>query len=123
MSDSPVSATRRFDRLGIVLSGLCAAHCVIGLALVAALGVGGGILLHPAIHRVGLVLATVIAAVAIGLGALRSRQPLPFVVAMTGISFMGGALAVDHGMEEAVLTIIGVTLVAGGHFLNLRRAA
>ena len=123
MSDSPVSATRRFDRLGIVLSGLCAAHCVIGLALVAALGVGGGILLHPAIHRVGLVLATVIAAVAIGLGALRSRQPLPFVVAMTGISFMGGALAVDHGMEEAVLTIIGVTLVAGGHFLNLRRGA
>lgn len=123
MSDSPVSATRRFDRLGIVLSGLCAAHCVIGLALVAALGVGGGILLHPAIHRVGLVLATVIAAVAIGLGALRSRQPLPFVVAMTGISFMGGALAVDHGMEEAVLTIIGVTLVAGGHVLNLRRGA
>lgn len=123
MSDSPVSATRRFDRLGIVLSGLCAAHCVIGLALVAALGVGGGILLHPAIHRVGLVLATVIAAVAIGLGALRNRRPLPFVVAMTGISFMGGALAVDHGMEEAVLTIIGVALVAGGHFLNLRRAA
>ena len=123
MSDSPISATRRFDRLGIVLSGLCAAHCVIGLALVAALGVGGGILLHPAIHRVGLVLATVIAAVAIGLGALRNRRPLPFVVAMTGISFMGGALAVEHGMEEAVLTIIGVTLVAGGHFLNLRRGA
>ena len=39
---------------------------------------------------------------------------------MTGLSFMGGALAVPHGVEEAVLTIIGVTLVAAGHLLNLR---
>jgi hypothetical protein len=122
MTDAPVSIRRRFDRLGIVLSGLCAAHCVIGLALVAALGVGGGILLDPMIHRIGLVLATAIAAVAIGLGAVRSRRPLPFVVAMTGITFMGGGLAVEHGVEEAVLTILGVTLVAAGHFLNLRRA-
>ena len=123
MSDSPVSARRRFDRIGIILSGLCAAHCVIGLALVAALGVGGGILLHPASPRVGLVLAAVSAAVAIGWGALRNRRPLPFAMAMTGIRFMGGALAVEHGMEEALLTVIGVTLVACGHFLNLRRAA
>ena len=41
---------------------------------------------------------------------------------MTGLSFMGGALAVEHGPEEAVLTIIGVSLVALGHVLNLRRA-
>jgi len=41
-------------------------------------------------------------------------------VAMTGLSFMGGGLAVEHGIEEAMLTIIGVTLVAGGHLLNLR---
>ncbi len=40
---------------------------------------------------------------------------------MTGLSFMGGALAVDHGVEEAVLTIIGVTLVPLGHLLNMRR--
>jgi hypothetical protein len=35
---------------------------------------------------------------------------------------MGGALAVPHGVDEAVLTVIGVTLVAAGHLLNLRRA-
>ncbi len=62
------------------------------------------------------------AAVAIGWGALRHRQPLPFVVAMTGLSFMGGALAVPHGVEEAVLTIIGVALVSLGHILNLRHS-
>jgi mannitol/fructose-specific phosphotransferase system IIA component len=35
---------------------------------------------------------------------------------------MGGALAVPHGVEEAVLTIIGVSLVTIGHILNLRHA-
>ena len=114
---------RRIDRLGIALSCLCAAHCVLSVIVVAALGLGGGLLLDPAIHRVGLLLATVIAAIAIGLGALRQRRALPFVIAMTGISFMGGALAVDHGVEEAVLTVIGVSLVAAGHILNLRHAA
>ncbi|AKH43300.1 MerC mercury resistance protein [Croceibacterium atlanticum] len=107
----------------MLLSGLCAVHCVAGIVIVAGLGLGGGFLLHPSIHRFGLAFATLIAACAIGLGALRHRKPLPFVVAMTGISFMGGGLAVDHGVEEAVLTIIGVTLVAVGHVLNMRHVA
>ena len=64
----------------------------------------------------------VIAAVAIGWGALRHRRTAPFVIAMMGLSFMGGALAVPHGIYEAVLTIIGVGLVTLGHILNLRPA-
>ena len=111
----------RFDRLGMVLSGLCLVHCVAGLVIVAGLGLGGTFLLDPMIHRVGLLLAVLVAGVAIGLGALRHRRRAPFVVAMTGLSFMGGALAVDHGFEEAVLTVIGVSLVALGHLLNLRK--
>ncbi|APE27480.1 hypothetical protein BMF35_a0651 [Aurantiacibacter gangjinensis] len=88
----------------------------------AGLGLGSTFLFHPDIHRWGLLLATIIAAVAIGVGAVRHRRAKPFVVAMTGLSFMGGALAVGHGFEEALLTVIGVTLVAAGHILNLRRA-
>ena len=109
----------RLDRVGVVLSSLCAVHCVLGIVIVAGFGLGGGLLLDPAIHRIGLLLATLIAGVAIGLGAIQHRRPLPFVVAMTGLSFMGGGLAVSHGVEEAVLTIIGVTLVSAGHVLNL----
>ena len=113
----------RLDRAGLVLSSLCAVHCVLGIVIVAGLGLGGGLLLDPIVHRVGLLLATLIAGVAIGIGALQHRRAAPFVVAMTGLTFMGGGLAVDHGIEEAVLTIIGVTLVAAGHVLNLRKPA
>lgn len=113
---------RRLDRTGIALSGLCALHCLASIVIVTGLGVGGHFLFHPDVHRIGLAIAVLIAAVAIGWGALRHRRAAPFVVAMTGLSFMGGALAVPHGFEEAVLTIIGVALVSLGHVLNLRKA-
>lgn len=111
---------QRLDRAGIVLSGLCAAHCLASIVVVSALGLGGQWVFAPAIHRWGLLIALLIAAVTIGWGALRHRRRAPFVVAMMGLSFMGGALAAPHGMEEAVLTIIGVALVSLGHILNLR---
>ena len=110
----------QLDRLGLAVSGLCLVHCVATVALVAGLGLGGGVLLDPDIHRAGLVVAALVAAVAIGWGALRHRRRLPFVIAMTGLSFMGGALAVPHGLQEAVFTLIGVLLVGTGHLLNLR---
>lgn len=122
MGLSFASIRGRLDRAGMVLSCLCAVHCVLGIVIVAGLGLGGGLLLDPAIHRIGLLVATLVAGVAIGIGALKHRRAAPFVVAMTGLTFMGGGLAVEHGIKEAVLTIIGVTLVAAGHLLNLRRA-
>lgn len=111
---------QRLDRAGIALSALCAVHCVLSVLLVSVIGVGAEALLDPAIHRFGLLIATLIAAVAIGWGAMKHRMAAPFVVAMMGLTFMGGALAVPHGAEEAVLTIIGVALVSLGHILNLR---
>ena len=112
---------QRLDRAGIALSALCAVHCLLSVVLVSVIGLGAEALLDPAIHRFGLLIATLIAAVAIGWGAVKHRMAAPFVVAMMGLSFMGGGLAVDHGVEEAILTIIGVTLVALGHFLNVRQ--
>ncbi|HEX5644353.1 MAG TPA: MerC domain-containing protein [Erythrobacter sp.] len=122
MPDDTISIRRRLDRAGIWLSGLCLLHCLATIILVSVLGLGGQALLAPEIHRYGLALALIIAATAIGWGALRHRRPAPFVIAMTGLSFMGGALAVPHGWHEAVLTIIGVSLVSVGHILNLRHA-
>ena len=121
MANAFISSIRTsIDRAGITLSALCAVHCLATVVLVSTLGIGGELLGNPLIHEIGLALAMVIAAVAIGIGALRHRRAVPFVTAMTGLSFMGGALAVPHGAEEALLTIIGVGLVSLGHILNLR---
>ena len=117
---SPLWIRNRLDRVGLTLSCLCAVHCVATLVVVTMLGIGGGFLLNPAIHRVGLALAMLIAAVAIGAGALRHRRPAPFVIVMMGLTFMGGAMAAPREIEEAVLTIIGVALVATAHVLNVR---
>ena len=120
MAQLSTSIRGLLDRAGIWLSSLCLLHCLASIILVSALGIGGQFLLAPEIHRFGLAFALIIAAVAIGWGALRHRKAAPFVTAMSGLTFMGGALAVPHGLEEAVLTIIGVTLVSVGHFLNMR---
>ncbi len=122
MSSFQLSIRERLDRAGVVLSGLCALHCIASLAILSGLGIGGGIFLAPVVHEVGLVIACIIAGVAIGWGALKHRRAAPFVIAMMGLTFMGGALAAPHGIEEAVLTIIGVALVTAGHVLNLRSA-
>lgn len=104
----------------MVLSSLCLIHCLVGLFFVAVLGLGGGLLFAPWIHRAGFAIAMVIAVIAIGLGSLKHRRLAPFLVATAGLAFMGGGLAVEHGVREAALTVIGVSFVAAAHLLNLR---
>jgi hypothetical protein len=111
----------RFDRLGVVISGLCMVHCVAGLFLIGVLGLGGGVLLNPAIHRFGLVAAFVVGVMTIGMGALRHGHRLPLALGATGLSLMAAAIASDHGAGEALLTICGVVLVASAHIVNMRR--
>ena len=122
MSDS-ISIRSRLDRFGIMLSGLCAVHCLLGIVLVAILGLGGEALLAPGIHRAGLALAVVVGSVTLGLGALRHGQLAPLAIGGCGIALMAAGLTVPHGAPEAVLTIAGVALVAAGHIRNLRHAA
>lgn len=113
-------SAKRIDQLGIGLAGLCALHCLAAIFVVTGLGVGGHFLFAPELHRVGLALALIIAAATIGWGAIRHRQVVPFCVAVIGLVFMGAAIMVPHGYDEFLLTLIGVSLVALGHFLNLR---
>ncbi|MDC8753677.1 MerC domain-containing protein [Erythrobacter sp. sf7] len=116
------SLRRRLDQVGIGLAGLCALHCIATLVVVSALGLGGHFLLDENIHRVGLLLALLVAAIAIGWGALRHRRVVPFGVAAAGLGFMTLALVVPHGMNEFSLTLVGVGLVSVAHLLNLRAA-
>lgn len=117
-----LSIRDRLDRFGVVLSGLCALHCLAGLLLVAGLGLGGEVLLAPAIHRIGLALALVVGAATLVLGVLRHGDRVPLGVGSAGLALMALALLVGHGTAEAVLTILGVTLLGFAHIRNLRHA-
>lgn len=119
-SASRPSLRRRLDQLGIGLAGLCVVHCLATLLLVSALGLGGHFLLDENIHRLGLVLALIVAALAIGRGMLASGRRTPFLVALAGLALMGVALLVPHGTNEFLLTLSGVAIVAGAHWMNLR---
>ena len=110
----------RFDRVGILLSGLCAVHCVATLVLVTVLGLGGGILLNPALHRVGLALAIAVGGIALGLGVSRHGRREPLVIGSAGLTLMMLALLTGHSPAEAALTIAGVSLVAFAHWRNVR---
>lgn len=116
------SFRRRLDQAGIALAGLCAVHCLLTLVVISVLGLGGHFLLDDNIHRVGLLLALIVAAVAIGWGMLRHGRMLPFAVALGGLALMGAALLVPHGTNEFVLTLAGVAIVSLAHWLNLRAA-
>jgi hypothetical protein len=122
MRDAVLAIRDRLDGLGMLLSGLCAVHCLLGLILVTVLGLGGGIFLAPEIHETGLALAVGIGVLTLGLGALRHGKTGPLLIGAVGIALMASALAVGHGPAEAVLTIAGVALVAYAHIRNLRHA-
>lgn len=117
-----LSIRDRFDRAGIFLSGMCLVHCVLGLVIVSFLGIGGGVLLAPEIHRIGLALAVVIGVLALGAGFARHGRSAPLALGALGLCLMAGALAVGHGLSEAILTIGGVSIVASAHLWNLRAA-
>jgi hypothetical protein len=122
MREALVLIRNRLDRVGVLLSGLCALHCLAGLLLVAGLGLGGGVLLAPEIHRIGLALAIAVGSATLVMGVVRHGDPVPLQVGAGGIGLMGLALFVGHGSAEAVLTIVGVGLLAWAHLRNLRHS-
>ena len=114
------------DRVAIGLSGLCVVHCVATTVVLALLSTAGGLLGHPLIHEVGLVLAILLGALAFGKGLIDHGRPLPLLLGGTGLAMMAAAVMVPHGahhLTESVLTILGVVVLAAGHALNRHRHA
>lgn len=113
----------KLDRFAIGLSGLCLVHCIASSVLLALMSAAGGLLLNPLFHEVGLTLAIVLGAVALGRGVLDHGYLLPAAVGALGLGMMAGALGLPHdgaGGGEALWTVIGVGVLAFGHDLNYR---
>ena len=110
--------SRGLDRLAIGLSGLCLVHCLGTAVLLAMLSAAGGLLGSPLIHEVGLGLAMILGAVALGRGVVEHGFMMPSSVGSIGLGVMAGALSLPHDGTEALYTVIGVGILALGHQLN-----
>jgi len=110
--------THRFDRMAIGLSGLCVVHCLATTVALALLASAGGMLGADWIHEVGLGLAMIMGAIALGRGILEHGYTMPSAVGGLGLGVMAGALTMPHDGTEALYTVVGVAILALGHRLN-----
>lgn len=108
----------RLDRLAIGLSGLCLVHCLATAVVLGLVASAGELLGAPIVHEVGLMLAMLLGAVALGRGVFEHGFVLPGAVGALGLGVMAGALRLPHDGSEAAFTIVGVGLLALGHRLN-----
>ena len=118
MASQPIS-TSRLDRIAMALSGLCAVHCVATAVLLGLLASAGGMLGRPIIHEVGLTLAMILGAIALGRGIREHGFLLPSTVGVTGLGIMGYAMTLHETGYEPAFTILGVAVLALGHRLNM----
>ena len=109
------------DRLAIGLSSLCLVHCVTTALLFALLASASGVLVNPLFHEVGLGIAILLGVYAFVRGYRLHGRKLPLLLGVTGLSAMGYALSLTHGVRgEVAFTIAGVLVVAMAHELNRR---
>ena len=106
------------DRIAMTVSGLCLVHCLATALLLGTLSTVGGMLGSPIVHEVGLALAIILGVFALGNGIAEHGRFLPPSIGGLGIGAMTAALTLPHGGSEMVATMLGVVLLATGHFLN-----
>jgi hypothetical protein len=108
----------RLDRWALGLSGLCLVHCLATAVIVGLVSAVGGLLGAAWIHEVGLGIAMILGAVALGRGIQQHGFMMPSAVGGLGLGVMSGALTLPHGGGEELYTIVGVLILALGHRLN-----
>ena len=108
------------DALGMGVSFLCAAHCMLIPALMAASAYGGMVWLEN--HTLELVF--IIASVAIASWSLiqsylnRHRKITPLLVVLAGFLLIIIGQQFNSGAQEHLITGIGGLVIAVAHFLN-----
>lgn len=114
-------ASRLWDRLGVLLSGLCAAHCVLMPLLLVLLPLHGAHALHDAWHPVSAALLVPITLCAAHRGGSLGSAGLLW----GGLAIVGLGLVAHDWLGEVAgvgLTLIGSLFLIAGHGHNLRCA-
>ena len=109
------------DKLGIMLSGFCAVHCLLfsaAIALLPLLPVSASV--HAWTHPIFFVLIvpTVIYALRKSTASLRVVLPLVSGTIVVGIAWIWHGP--DRPFLEAGLTLVGSMLLIWGHWINYR---
>lgn len=111
--------TNRLDRIAMGISGLCVVHCIGTAVLLGLLASAGGVFGKPIVHEIGLTLAMIVGAYALGRGYIEHGFVLPIGIGSLGLGVMAGALSMPEGGHEPIYTVTGVLIVALGHKLNV----
>ena len=113
-----------WDRVAVIVSGLCVVHCIGTLIFVALVSSAAGMFLNPLIHEIGLGIAIALGIFTLGRSFFERGYVIPAAIGGLGLAIMIGAIAIghenNHGISEIVLTILGVGLLAFAHKLNYR---
>ena len=117
--DSASTFRSRLDRIAVGLSGLCVVHCIATAVLLGLVASAGHLLGSPIIHEVGLTLAMILGAIALGRGIREHGFLLPCMVGFAGLGIMGYAMTLHESGFEPPITILGVSVLALGHRLNM----
>jgi hypothetical protein len=93
-------------------------HCLATSVFLAMVATAGGVLGAEWVHEVGLVMAMIMGALALGRGIVEHGYMMPSSVGGLGLGVMAGALTLPHDGTEALFTVVGVGILALGHRLN-----
>ena len=108
------------DKSAMMLSGLCIVHCFGGALLATFVAASSGWLGHH-VHLVGLALALPLAGVALWRGVRVHGRVGVAVLGALGIVLMAISIFAVHGsVMEIVLSVVGVSMLAGAHLWNIR---
>jgi len=122
--DSLMDRDGLWDRIAVLISGLCLVHCISTVAFVAILSSAGGMFLDPLVHEIGLGVAIALGMFTLGRGVLDHGYIMPAAIGGLGLGMMMGAITVGHesghGGAEIIYTMLGVGILALAHDLNYR---
>jgi NO-binding membrane sensor protein with MHYT domain len=113
-----------WDRIAVLISGLCLVHCISTMVFVALLSSVGGMFLNPLIHEIGIGIAIALGMFTLGRGVIDHGYIMPAAIGGLGLGMMMGAITLghdgNHGGAEVLYTMLGVGVLALGHDLNYR---
>jgi len=117
---------RRWDYLGVIVSGICVVHCMampLLLGLLPALGLS--FLARDGFHQVLAALVVIVAVAAFVPGYRVHRQKSIVALGAVGIVLLGGAAYLPElsVFVESAVTAFGGALLVVAHVLNRRRLA